>query len=190
MVDSAGRLGTARASYSLRQVFIFLNGYVVNKSEVMVGGAGQAFDENDDLCDDGARDLIGQLLLSQQAQPDQGQGGGCRGGHWKGGALTNATMQKADMRGVTLCRVGGRQKFRFPVVPSRRHLTATRTWRLRRRPGEILPHVSCVIPGVGSCRSSIIWRAAQIFRHRTDVELARSDPLNLENYGSLLADAR
>ena len=73
---------TARAPYYLRQVFIFLNGYVVNKPEVMVGGAGQAFDENDDLCDDGARDLIGQLLLSQQAQPDQGQGGGCRGGHW------------------------------------------------------------------------------------------------------------
>jgi chromate reductase len=61
MGASAGRLGMARAPYYLRQVFIFLNGYVVNKPEVMVGGAGQAFDENHDLCDDGARDLIGQL---------------------------------------------------------------------------------------------------------------------------------
>jgi hypothetical protein len=39
---------------------------VVNKPEVMVGGTGQAFDENGALRDDGTRDLIGQLLLALQ----------------------------------------------------------------------------------------------------------------------------
>lgn len=66
MGASAGRLGTARAQYHLRQVFIFLNGHVLNKPEVMVGGAGQAFDENGTLLDDGAKDLISQLLVSLQ----------------------------------------------------------------------------------------------------------------------------
>jgi len=66
MGAAAGRLGTARAQYHLRQVFIFLNGHVVNKPEVMVGGAGQVFDANGSLLDDGAKDLIGQLLLSLQ----------------------------------------------------------------------------------------------------------------------------
>ncbi len=66
MGASAGRLGTARAQYHLRQVFIFLNGHVLNKPEVMVGGAGQAFDDNGILLDDGAKDLISQLLVSLQ----------------------------------------------------------------------------------------------------------------------------
>ncbi|MDA1100386.1 MAG: NAD(P)H-dependent oxidoreductase [Proteobacteria bacterium] len=66
MGASAGRLGTARAQYHLRQVFVFLNGHVVNKPEVMVGGAGQAFDAKGTLLDDGAKELIGQLLVSLQ----------------------------------------------------------------------------------------------------------------------------
>ena len=64
MGASPGRLGTARAQYHLRQVFIFLNGHIVNRPEVMVGAAGQAFDESGVLLDDGARDLIRQLLVS------------------------------------------------------------------------------------------------------------------------------
>ena len=88
MGASAGRLDTARAQYHLRQVFIFLNGHVVNKPEVMVGGTGQAFDENGALRDDGTRDLIGQLLLSLQdlsgrihlkaGAPDKKRGGRCQ----------------------------------------------------------------------------------------------------------------
>ncbi len=66
MGASPGRLGTARAQYHVRQVFIFLNGHLVNKPEVMVGGAGQAFDGNGTLLDDGAKDLIGQLPGSLQ----------------------------------------------------------------------------------------------------------------------------
>lgn len=39
MGASAGRLGTARAQYHLRQVFIFLNGHVMNLPEVFVSQA-------------------------------------------------------------------------------------------------------------------------------------------------------
>ena len=60
----AGKAGTARAQYHLRQVFVFLNGHMINKPEVMVGGASQAFDENGNLLDDVAKDLIGQLLVA------------------------------------------------------------------------------------------------------------------------------
>ncbi len=61
---SAGKLGTARAQYHLRQMFVFLNGLVVNKPEVMIGGAAQAFDADGNLTDETARELLGQLLVS------------------------------------------------------------------------------------------------------------------------------
>ena len=66
MGASPGKAGTARAQYHLRQVFVFLNGHLINKPEVMVGGAGQAFDQNGILLDDVAKDLIGQLLVALQ----------------------------------------------------------------------------------------------------------------------------
>ncbi len=66
MGASPGKFGTARAQYHLRQVFIFLNGYIVNKPEVMIGGAASAFDADGNLTDEIARELIGQLLASLQ----------------------------------------------------------------------------------------------------------------------------
>ena len=39
MGAAAGRLGTARAQYHLRQIFVFLDALVMNRPEVMVGGA-------------------------------------------------------------------------------------------------------------------------------------------------------
>ena len=62
MGASAGRLGTARAQYHLRQVFVFLNGHVLNKPEVMIAGAGNAFDENGNLTDEVANKVIKDLL--------------------------------------------------------------------------------------------------------------------------------
>src|SRR5262247_2010890 len=44
MGASAGRLGTARAQYHLRQVFVFLNVLPVNQPEVMIGNAAGSFD--------------------------------------------------------------------------------------------------------------------------------------------------
>ncbi len=61
---SAGKLGTARAQYHLRQVFIFLNGRILNKPEVMVGGAGAAFDDAGRLTDETARELIGLQMAA------------------------------------------------------------------------------------------------------------------------------
>ena len=66
MGASAGRLGTARAQYHLRQVMVFLNAHVINKPEVMVGGANGAFTDGK-LTDETARDMIRQQLEALQA---------------------------------------------------------------------------------------------------------------------------
>ncbi len=63
---SPGRLGTARAQYQLRQVFVFLNGLVLNRPEVMIAGANELFDPHGKLADDPTRerirDLVGALV--------------------------------------------------------------------------------------------------------------------------------
>ena len=59
---SAGRMGTGRAQYHLRQVFVGLNGHLLNKPEVMIGGAGNVFGEDGQLKDEAARKLLGDLL--------------------------------------------------------------------------------------------------------------------------------
>ena len=66
MGASAGRLGTARAQYHLRQVMVFVNAFVVNRPEVMVGGAAAAFTDGK-LTDETARDLIRQQLTALRA---------------------------------------------------------------------------------------------------------------------------
>ena len=62
MGASVGALGTARAQYHLRQVFVFLNMYAVNQPEVMISSAAKRFDEKGNLTDETARKLIRQLL--------------------------------------------------------------------------------------------------------------------------------
>ena len=62
MGASAGPLGTARAQYHLRQTFVFLNMFPVNRPEVMIGSAQQRFDEQGNLTDETSRKLIRQLL--------------------------------------------------------------------------------------------------------------------------------
>lgn len=59
---SAGRLGTARAQYHLRQVFVFLDMYPLNKPEVMIGPAGDVFDADGNLKDDKTREMIRKQL--------------------------------------------------------------------------------------------------------------------------------
>lgn len=58
MGAAAGRLGTARAQYHLRQVFVFLNAHVLNQPEVMLGAAHNLFDEHGQLTDENTRDVI------------------------------------------------------------------------------------------------------------------------------------
>jgi chromate reductase, NAD(P)H dehydrogenase (quinone) len=62
MGASPGSLGTARAQYHLRQMFVFLDMYAVNQPEVMISGAAQRFDAQGNLTDEASRKLIQQLL--------------------------------------------------------------------------------------------------------------------------------
>ena len=62
MGASVGTLGTARAQYHLRQMFVFLNMFAVNQPEVMISQAHKHFDAEGNLTDDTAKKLIRQLL--------------------------------------------------------------------------------------------------------------------------------
>ena len=62
MGASVGAIGTARAQYHLRQMFVFLNMYAVSQPEVMISHAHKHFDEQGNLNDEVAKKLIRQLL--------------------------------------------------------------------------------------------------------------------------------
>jgi chromate reductase len=62
MSASTGRLGGARAQYHLRQSFVFLNMYPINRPEVMMPNAREHVDENGNVTDETTRQLIQQLL--------------------------------------------------------------------------------------------------------------------------------
>ncbi len=64
MGASGGLQGTSRAQYHLRQCFVFLNMYPVNRPEVMIAGASQKFDAEGNLTDDKAREMVTRLLAS------------------------------------------------------------------------------------------------------------------------------
>ena len=64
MGASIGTMGTARAQYHLRQMFVFLNMYAVNQPEVMISQAHKHFDEQGNLTDEVAKKLI-RLLLEE-----------------------------------------------------------------------------------------------------------------------------
>ena len=62
MGASIGAIGTARAQYHLRQMFVFLNMFPVNQPEVMIGNASERFDSKGNLTDDATKNFIRQLL--------------------------------------------------------------------------------------------------------------------------------
>lgn len=64
MGASLGALGTARAQYHLRQIFVFLNMFPINRPEVMIMNAAARFDEKGNLTDQTTEGLIRQLLQS------------------------------------------------------------------------------------------------------------------------------
>ena len=64
MGASIGAIGTARAQYHLRQVFVFLNMFPINQPEVMINNAGERFDAGGNLTDETTKKLIRQLLQS------------------------------------------------------------------------------------------------------------------------------
>ena len=64
MGASIGAIGTARAQYHLRQMFVFLNMFAVNQPEVMISNASKRFDTEGNLTDETTKDLMRQLLQS------------------------------------------------------------------------------------------------------------------------------
>ncbi len=64
MGASPGLLGTARAQYHLRQIFVFLNMYPINRPEVMIGNAASRFDQNGNLTDEKTKEFVRQLVQS------------------------------------------------------------------------------------------------------------------------------
>ena len=64
MSASIGRLGGARAQYHLRQSFVYLNMYPVNRPEVMMPLAQEHVDKAGNLTDETTRQLIRQLLYA------------------------------------------------------------------------------------------------------------------------------
>lgn len=62
MSASTGMLGGARAQYHLRQIFVFLNMFPVNRPEVMVAFAQDKIDKDGRLKDKNSREFIRQLL--------------------------------------------------------------------------------------------------------------------------------
>ena len=59
---SVGSLGSARAQYHLRQIFVFLDMHPLNRPEVMISNAGERFDAAGNLTDATSRELIRELL--------------------------------------------------------------------------------------------------------------------------------
>ena len=62
MGASIGRLGTARAQYHLRQVFVFLKMHALIEPEVMIANAAEQFDAHGGLKDEATKKLIRELL--------------------------------------------------------------------------------------------------------------------------------
>lgn len=62
MGASPGMLGTARAQYHLRQMFVFLNMFPLNQPKVMIANASEKFDEQGDLKDPQTSEKIKELL--------------------------------------------------------------------------------------------------------------------------------
>jgi chromate reductase len=67
MGASPGRLGTARAQYHLRQMFVFLNAYVMNQPEIFIADAPARFDSEGKLTDESTRLLLKTFLVALRA---------------------------------------------------------------------------------------------------------------------------
>lgn len=62
MGASIGMIGTARAQYHLRQMFVFLNMFALNRPEVMIPYAADKFDKEGNLTDVFTKEMIKQLV--------------------------------------------------------------------------------------------------------------------------------
>jgi len=65
---SIGMLGTVRAQLHMRDVFVFLNGTVLNKPEVFIGAARTKFAEDGTLIDRPTTDILRTMLVAFRDQ--------------------------------------------------------------------------------------------------------------------------
>lgn len=61
---AAGALGTGRAQYDLRKIFLFLDAHVLNKPEVMIAAAHTRFDKQGALTDEATRGFLKAIVLA------------------------------------------------------------------------------------------------------------------------------
>lgn len=59
-----GGFGTSRSQYHLRQVFIYLNGLLLNRPEVMISSAPSKFDTQGKLIDSATADQLSKMLVA------------------------------------------------------------------------------------------------------------------------------
>ena len=59
---SSGTMGTVRAQYHLRQICVYLNVFLLNQPEVMIGKAAERFDAQGNLTDEATQDYVRRLL--------------------------------------------------------------------------------------------------------------------------------
>lgn len=64
MGASPGMLGSSRAQYHMRQMFIFLNGMIMNTPEVMISSAHTKFDDKGNLIDQSTKDMIQKYMFA------------------------------------------------------------------------------------------------------------------------------
>ena len=64
MGATPGGLGTSRAQYQLRQVFIYLNSHLLNRPEVMISAAPSKFDAHGKLIDEPTAENLRKLLFA------------------------------------------------------------------------------------------------------------------------------
>lgn len=67
MGASAGMFGTTRAQHHLRQSFVFLDGRLLARPEVLIPAAAQKFDEQGNLTDEPSKKLVAELLAGLAA---------------------------------------------------------------------------------------------------------------------------
>ncbi len=67
MGASGGPVGTARMQYHLRQMLVFLDAHPVNKPEVMLGRANDAFSADGELTNEVTETLVRELLVNLEA---------------------------------------------------------------------------------------------------------------------------
>jgi chromate reductase len=67
MGASGGMSGTTRAQHHLRQSFVYLDGHLLARPEVLIPAAAQKFDDEGNLTDEASRKLVADLLVALAA---------------------------------------------------------------------------------------------------------------------------